>query len=116
MILLQHVSKQYKGITNSKDSGIYLWIKNLISLTENKATSLLAIDDVSFTVENADIFGIYGANGAGKTTLIKMLSGLIAPTKGTVKINGHTDMKHIKDNVSYISTNGWMGLEKLVII
>ena len=111
MISLQNVTKQYKGITNNKDSGIFLWIKNIASLTGNKATSITAINSISFTVNKGEIFGVYGSNGAGKTTLIKLLSGLIAPTSGTVEIDGQTDIRRIKDTVSYISTNGWMGLE-----
>jgi len=111
MISLQNVSKQYEGITNNKESGIYLWIKNIASLTGNKAAAITAVSNVSFTVDKGEIFGIYGANGAGKTTLIKLLSGLILPTSGTVEINGQTSVRQIKNTVSYISTNGWMGLE-----
>ena len=77
----------------------------------NKATTLLAINHVSFSVSKGEIFGIYGANGAGKTTLIKLLSGLLGPTNGTIIIDGNKNNKNIKDKVSYISTNGWMGLE-----
>ncbi|ADL05369.1 ABC transporter ATP-binding protein [Lacrimispora saccharolytica] len=111
MIVLEHVSKKYKGITITKDSGIALWVKNIANLTGNKATELMAVKDVSFSIDKGEIFGIYGANGAGKTTLIKLLSGLLGASSGTVQIDGQTDNKHIKDTVSYISTNGWMGLE-----
>jgi ABC-2 type transport system ATP-binding protein len=111
MISLRSVSKQYRGVSVNNDSGVYLWIKNIINLTANRATSVLAVNEVSFSVEKGEIFGIYGANGAGKTTLIKLLSGLLHPTSGTVELDGHTDNRHIKDTVSYISTNGWMGLE-----
>lgn len=112
MIVLNNVSKQYKGIlVNKKDSGIYLWIKNFLKLTSNQATSLWAIKNISVSIDKGEIFGIYGANGAGKTTLIKMVSGLLGPTSGAVKILGRTDQRHMKDTVSYISTNGWMGLE-----
>ena len=111
MIKLQNVSKQYRGIPEEKHNGIYLWIKNIISLTSNRAASVMAVNDVSFSVDRGEIFGIYGANGAGKTTLIKMLSGLLEPSGGKVEINGNSDNRYIKDSVSYISTNGWMGLE-----
>ena len=111
MLTLTNVSKQYKGVTVNKDSGVYLWIKNIANLTGNKATTLLAVNDVSFSVNAGEIFGIYGANGAGKTTLIKLLSGLLAPSGGTVEVDGRTETRHIKKAVSYISTNGWMGLE-----
>jgi ABC-2 type transport system ATP-binding protein len=111
MIELQKISKQYRGISANKDSGVYLWIKNFTSLTSNKATPLLALNNISFSVASGEVFGIYGENGAGKTTLIKILSGLLCPTKGEVKIDGHCDIRHIKKTISYISTNGWMGLE-----
>ena len=111
MIKLQNISKQYRGIAKEEHSGIYLWIKNIINLTSNRASSLLAVNDVSFTAGKGEILGIYGENGAGKTTLIKILSGLLHPTSGRVEINGKTENKYIKNSVSYISTNGWMGLE-----
>ena len=111
MIELQNVSKQYRGIPVNKDSGIYLWIKNLVSLTANRAAPVLALDRISFSVAPGSIFGIYGENGAGKTTLIKIMSGLLGPTGGQVRIDGRSDRRYIKSTISYISTNGWMGLE-----
>jgi ABC-2 type transport system ATP-binding protein len=47
-----------------------------------------AVTEISFEVERGEIFGFLGPNGAGKTTTIKMLTGLIAPTRGTVEILG----------------------------
>jgi len=111
LIELLHVSKQYRGISVTKDSGVYLWIKNIASLTGNKATPLRALRNITFSVAPGEVFGIYGENGAGKTTLIKILSGLLCPTEGKVLIDGCDKRTHIKNTVSYISTNGWMGLE-----
>ena len=111
MIALNHVSKQYIGISGGKDKGIALWVKNLARLTSNRAAPILAVNDVSFTVDRGEVFGVYGANGAGKTTLIKLLSGLLAPTSGAVEVNGAAGYRRVKNMVSYISTNGWMGLE-----
>jgi ABC-2 type transport system ATP-binding protein len=51
--------------------------------------SLTAVHDLGFTVGDGEIFGILGPNGAGKTTTVRMLAGLIAPSEGTVRINGH---------------------------
>ena len=47
-----------------------------------------AVDNLSFSVNKGEIFGIVGPNGAGKTTTLKMLSGLIRQNKGTIRIKG----------------------------
>ena len=48
-----------------------------------------ALDDVTFTVPKGDIFGFLGPNGAGKTTTIRILSTVLDPTSGTIRIDGH---------------------------
>lgn len=48
----------------------------------------LAVDDVSFDIQEGQIVGLLGANGAGKTTIIKMLCGLVSPTGGSIEICG----------------------------
>jgi len=47
-----------------------------------------AVDGVSFTVPQGEIFGLLGPNGAGKTTLIRMLTTLTPPTAGTARVCG----------------------------
>jgi zinc transport system ATP-binding protein len=47
-----------------------------------------ALDDVTFTVERGDFFGIIGPNGSGKTTLLKIMLGLLAPTGGAARLFG----------------------------
>lgn len=48
----------------------------------------IALNDVSFDVYKGDILGIVGFNGAGKSTMLKILAGVLKPTKGTVKVKG----------------------------
>jgi ABC-type branched-subunit amino acid transport system ATPase component len=50
-----------------------------------------AVDDVSFTAEPGAILGLIGANGSGKTTTLDMVSGLVTPRQGTVRLDG-TDL------------------------
>ena len=50
--------------------------------------SQLAVNDVSFRVEPGEIVGFLGPNGAGKTTTLRMLTGYLAPTSGTIRIDG----------------------------
>ncbi len=48
-----------------------------------------AVDGVSLTVEDGEFFGILGPNGAGKTTTLRMILGLLAPTRGSARVLGH---------------------------
>ncbi len=50
--------------------------------------SLAAVNAVSLTIKQGELFGLLGPNGAGKTTLINMLCGLLTPTAGTIRIAG----------------------------
>ncbi|MDD2333958.1 MAG: ABC transporter ATP-binding protein [Mesotoga sp.] len=50
--------------------------------------SLIAVDQVNLTIPSGEIYGFLGPNGAGKTTTIKMLTGVIAPSSGKIKIAG----------------------------
>ena len=54
---------------------------------------LKAVNNVSFGVEEGEIFGLLGPNGAGKTTAIKMLATLLNPTKGEAKVCGFDILK-----------------------
>src|SRR5574337_1161224 len=51
--------------------------------------SLKAVDDISFSVEEGEVFGFLGPNGAGKTTTINILCTLLSPTSGTAEIAGY---------------------------
>lgn len=59
----------------------------LINLTK-KFGNFTAVNNINLEIEKGDFFGFLGQNGAGKTTTIKMITGLYAPTNGTVLING----------------------------
>lgn len=47
-----------------------------------------ALDNISFDIKKGDVFGILGLNGSGKSTTLKIISGILKPSKGTVKTNG----------------------------
>ena len=56
-----------------------------------------AVDDLSFSVSDAEVYGFLGQNGAGKSTTIRMLLTLIKPTSGTINIFGLNLYQHRKD-------------------
>src|SRR5947208_7162644 len=55
--------------------------------------NLVAVDSLDLTVERQQFYGFLGPNGAGKSTTIKMLTGLLRPTRGTIRILGY-DLEH----------------------
>lgn len=65
-----------------------------------------AVDNVSFEIEPGSIFGMLGPNGAGKTTLIKIMCGLLPPTKGAAQIAGFdiaTQSRLVRNRIGYMS-------------
>lgn len=63
------------------------------SLTK-KFNGFTAVDNISFSVTDGDIFAFLGPNGAGKTTTIKMLTTLLKPTSGEMILDGHDPVTH----------------------
>jgi ABC-2 type transport system ATP-binding protein len=59
-----------------------------------KFGAVTAVDDISISVNEGAIFGFLGPNGAGKTTTIRLLTGVLTPDAGTVKINGTDIHRH----------------------
>ncbi|MEU4535621.1 ABC transporter ATP-binding protein [Streptosporangium sp. NPDC023825] len=59
----------------------------------------LAVDDVSFTVEEGEIFGVLGPNGAGKTTTVECVAGLRVPDSGTVSVLGGLHRAELKEQL-----------------
>lgn len=54
---------------------------------------LVAVNEVSFSIEEGEVYGLLGPNGAGKTTTISMMSCLIEPTSGAIMVDGHDSVR-----------------------
>lgn len=64
-----------------------------------------AVNDISFAVKKGEIFGLLGPNGAGKTTTIKVMTTLLAPSSGEVKILAYDSFgeeKYIRPRINFI--------------
>lgn len=79
---------------------------------------LIALDDINLTIESGKIIGLLGPNGSGKTTLIKLINGLLTPSRGEILINGKKPGVESKKIVSYLPDNNflnsWMNAEQIV--
>lgn len=87
-ISVQHLSKAYT--VSHKKGGLFSTIKTLFA----KKTTRLALDDVSFSINEGELVGYIGPNGAGKSTTVKILSGILLPTQGDVKVLGLVPWRH----------------------
>ena len=85
VIAVERVSRNFD---KRKKSGN--WFKDFFNPVYQPFT---AVDDISFTIKEGETFGLLGPNGAGKTTTIKMMVGLILPTKGRVLIHSQSPEK-----------------------
>jgi ABC-2 type transport system ATP-binding protein len=79
---------------------------------------ILAVNDVTFTVNKGEILGFLGPNGAGKTTTMNILTGFLSATSGTVTINGHDILEEpqaAKRCIGYLPENPPLYLDMTVI-
>ncbi|MFQ5975893.1 MAG: heme ABC exporter ATP-binding protein CcmA [Candidatus Hydrothermarchaeales archaeon] len=78
---------------------------------QRKFGDFVAIDDVTLSIDKGETLAILGPNGAGKTTLIKILSTLLRPTSGTIRINGHDiteEAEEVKKQIGVVSHNSFL--------
>jgi ABC-2 type transport system ATP-binding protein len=68
-----------------------------------KYGNVIALDDVSLSLEKGKIIGVLGANGSGKSTFLKLIAGLVFPTKGKVLVDGMEVTRKISGKVAYLS-------------
>ena len=77
-----HFNMNKDKIDNLKEYCIKLFKKQLFY------EDFTALQDISFQIKAGDVFGIIGLNGSGKSTLLKIISGILKPTTGSVKVTG----------------------------
>ena len=63
----------------------------------------LAVDNLSFEVQNGEIFGLLGVNGAGKTTTFRMIIGLLDPTSGKITLDGKQIDYNVTDSIGFLT-------------
>ena len=85
LVALEGVGKDYPKVDGTTGRVRLLW-----RLLRGRGADRVfrAVDDVSFTLQRGESLGIIGENGAGKSTLMKIIAGVIKPTRGSVVVNG----------------------------
>ncbi|MEY8312811.1 ATP-binding cassette domain-containing protein [Oscillospiraceae bacterium 42-9] len=96
-IVVDHLCKEYRIAQTEK--GFSGAIK---SLFHRKYTVKKAVNNISFVIEKGESVGYIGPNGAGKSTTIKMLSGILIPSSGTITVGGIIPYNERKENAKHI--------------
>lgn len=97
IIEVNHISKKF--VSAKKYPGLKGAIKGLFSREKEEK---VAVDDITFSVGQGEIVGYIGSNGAGKSTTIKMMTGILIPSSGEIKVNGIEPGKKRKENAANI--------------
>jgi ABC-2 type transport system ATP-binding protein len=100
-------------IINKKNNKRYQYcisVKNLVKSYNTYHLKRNVIDDISFDIDYGKVFGFLGPNGAGKTTTIKILTGILQPTAGSIKILDKdikkiNNFKEVKRRIGVVTQN-----------
>jgi len=97
LICVNDLRKHFR--TFHRREGVWGSIQNLF-IRDYK--TIAAVDRVSFSIERGEMVGYIGPNGAGKSTTIKMLTGILVPTSGEIRINGYVPFRQRRQYVKTI--------------
>ena len=83
-IKVSHVDKVYQLYDKQSDR-----VKEALGLSrKNRHKDHYALSDVNLSIRQGECVGIIGTNGSGKSTMLKMITGVLTPTKGNIEVNG----------------------------
>lgn len=98
VIQLDKLAKTY--VVPEREAGMRAALRSLV---RRKTREVKAVDQISFEVGSGEVVGFLGPNGAGKTTTLKMLSGLLHPSGGRVRVMGHEPQQRRREFLSQIT-------------
>jgi len=101
IIEVKNLRKVFRVPKKSKDLS---WIKKKLSWVYREWEDKVAVEEVNLNIKKGEILGYLGPNGAGKSTTIKMLTGILHPTSGDIKVMGN--LNPIKDRNEYTQQIG----------
>nr|WP_309099929.1 ABC transporter ATP-binding protein [Fredinandcohnia onubensis] len=97
IIEVEHLNKEFK--IAKRETGFVGALKSVIN---RQFVTKEAVKDISFSIEKGEMVGYIGPNGAGKSTTIKMLTGILVPSNGSIIVNGIVPYENRKENAKNI--------------
>src|SRR6185437_3134692 len=98
-------------IANRKSKDVVVSVRGLTKVFKDfwGRPKARAVDNVDFDVRRGEVFGLLGPNGSGKSTTVKLLLGLLNPTKGHCEVFGHSP-RHVqtKSRIGYLPEESYL--------
>src|ERR1022692_2726753 len=98
-------------IVNHKSEEVVVSVRGLTKVFKDfwNRPKARAVDNVDFEVRRGEVFGLLGPNGSGKSTTVKLLLGLLNPTKGHIEVFGHSP-RHVqtKSRIGYLPEESYL--------
>ncbi|HET7624933.1 MAG TPA: ATP-binding cassette domain-containing protein [Verrucomicrobiae bacterium] len=102
---------QKSQIGNQKSDEVVISVRGLTKVFKDfwNRPKARAVDNVDFEVRRGEVFGLLGPNGSGKSTTVKLLLGLLNPTKGHIEVFGHSP-RHVqtKSRIGYLPEESYL--------
>jgi ABC-2 type transport system ATP-binding protein len=99
------------SIANPKSAEVVVSVRGLTKIFKDfwNRPKARAVDNVDFEVRRGEVFGLLGPNGSGKSTTVKLLLGLLYPTKGHIEVFGHSP-RHVqtKSRIGYLPEESYL--------
>jgi ABC-2 type transport system ATP-binding protein len=104
-------TNQTPGTGNQKSAEVVVSVRGLTKIFKDfwNRPKARAVDNVDFEVRRGEVFGLLGPNGSGKSTTVKLLLGLLYPTKGHIEVFGHSP-RHVqtKSRIGYLPEESYL--------
>src|SRR5438876_12461375 len=102
---------EQSSISNYQNGEVIVSVRGLTKVFKDfwNRPKARAVDNVDFEVKRGEVFGLLGPNGSGKSTTVKLLLGLLYPTKGHIEVFGHSP-RHVrtKAKIGYLPEESYL--------
>src|SRR5256885_16591670 len=99
------------SISNYQNAEVIVSVRGLTKIFKDfwNRPKARAVDNVDFEVRRGEVFGLLGPNGSGKSTTVKLMLGLLYPTKGQIEVFGHSP-RHVatKARIGYLPEESYL--------